>query len=497
MTLALPLVRSASVERVWPRIRALNLDPYLLLIMAIVAAVHIPSMGAYFHGDDFVAMTDLVSKPPLRHLADVYTFGDADFYWRPLGKTYDVFIYQLFGLSPVAFHIGSVLFFEGTIVMLYWLTRRMGMPQPVAVAACLIFALFPNHVVSVAWITNTSRLMAVFFFVASMLMIEQAARTKRFPDEAAAWLLFLAAALSDETSLALAPLPILFSILVRTKREHWTSLAARALAFGGMAAALVPLQFMYTRDDEPRLATYTFGSHIIDQTWALSSQLVLPIKGGPPMSEAFASLDALQWAAGALTILAAAVLLLVGSSRMRFLVIWGGLALAPFTLWAVPYTAPRYVYMTAVPFAIVVAWLAYAAWQALAPKLSTARLRLVPVAVAATALVVLGSFANIERNDTWQKATDPYRVLATGLKQSLPTVPPHSRLIIYYGVWDGFNAWPNAVVRTIYKDPTLDAINVPAKASEDSNQPRRANDIVVFYADGHFISVPYSAASAH
>ena len=57
--------------------------------------------------------------------------------------------------------------------------------------------------------------------------------------------------------------------------------------------------------------------------------------------------------------------------------------------------------------------------------------------------------------------------------------------------------WPNAVVRTIYKDPTLEAINIPRRSSDDFNQPRRANDIVVFYADGRFISVPYSAASAH
>jgi hypothetical protein len=184
------------MDRVWLRVRALNLDPFLVLILAAVAAVHVPSIDAYFHGDDFVAMTDLVSKPPLTHLANVYTFADSNFYWRPLGQTYDVVIYQLFGLSPLAFHVGSLVFFEGTLVLLYWLCRRMGLPQPVALGACLIFGLFPNHVVSVAWITNTSRLMAVFFFLASLLMIEKAAGSRRFVYEAGAWLLFLAACLS-------------------------------------------------------------------------------------------------------------------------------------------------------------------------------------------------------------------------------------------------------------------------------------------------------------
>ncbi len=466
--------------------------------MMLVAAIHVPSINAYFHGDDFVAMTDLVSKPALRHLYDVYTFSDSNFYWRPLGQTYDVVIYQLFGLSPLAFHIGSVLIFEGTILLLYHFCRRIGLPQPVAVIACLILGLFPNHVVSVAWITNTSRLMAVFVFMASLLMIEKASRTHRFSDETYAFLLFVAAGLSDETALGLAPLPILFALLVRHIRndpERWYAFASRALTYAALAAALIPLQFMFTSDDEPRLATYTFGPHILDQTWALASQLVLPITSGPPMAQPFISLDTAQWVAGALAIVAAAVLLIVGSWRMRFLIIWGGLGIAPFTLWDVPYTAPRYVYMGAVPFAIVVAWFLYSAYQTLAPRVSIAWLRYVPVAAAAIALAGYGSWANVERNESWDNATKPYEVLATGLKQTLPTVEPGSRFILYYGVWDGFQVWPDAVVRTIYKDPTLDAINVTARNSEEFSPPRRTNDIIVFFADGRFIAVPPSTAA--
>jgi hypothetical protein len=464
--------------------------------MAVVAALHVPSMDAYFHGDDFVAMTDLVSKPPLDHLWSVYTFADSNFYWRPLGQTYDVIIYQLFGLNPTAFHIGSVLFFEGTLVLLYWLCRRWGLPRAVALSSVLILGVFPNHVVSVAWITNTSRLMALFFILASLLMIEKAAREKSFLAEVAAWLLFVAAGLSDETALAFAPLPILFSLTVHRPRERWPSFAARVIAYAGIAAALIPLQFMYTSDDEPRLADYVLGTHVLGQVWALTSQLTLPITNGAPMSQSFASLDMLQWVAGALAIAGGAVLLIIGSWRMRFLIVWAGLALAPFTLWDLPFTAPRYVYFAAAPFAIVVSWLAYAAWQQIAPVLRFQWLQALPVAIAAIVFAVAGGLMNLERNQTWAQTTEPYRQLATSLKQAVPEVEPGSRFIIYYGVWGGFTLWPDVVVQTIYQDPTLDAVNIPRQFSEDDGPRRRANDIVVYYTDGRFITVPYSAASA-
>jgi len=153
--------------------------------------------------------------------------------------------------------------------------------------------------------------------------------------------------------------------------------------------------------------------------------------------------------------------------------------------------------MAAVPFAIVMSWLTWAAWQQIAPKIGIVWIRLIPVAAAVLALGAFSGYTTIERNRTWDEATRPYEVLATGLKRSLPSVESHSRIIIYYGVWDGFALWPDAVVRTIYKDPTLDATNVARQNSEDFNPPRRASDIVVFYADGRFITVPYSAASAH
>jgi hypothetical protein len=324
----------------------------------------------------------------------------------------------------------------------------------------------------------------------------RAATTRKPRDEAFAWLLFAGAALSDETTLALAPVPPLFSLVVRQEPERLRMVAARAFAFILTAAVLVPLQFMFTADDEPRLEDYGLGLHVLEQTWALASQLALPLHAGEPMSESFGAMGPLQWTAGALAIAAGSVLLAVGSHRVRFLVVWAGLALAPFTLWDVPFTAPRYVYMASLPFAILVAWLSYRIWLALACVRVPRLVATAAVCALVLALVTAGSAGNVRRNQGWQETTEPYRNLALGLKEALPEVDSYSRIILYYGVWDGFAMWPDAVVRTIYKDATLDAMNVPRQFAEEDSSRRRPNDIVVFYNDGKFIVVPSSVASA-
>lgn len=465
----------------------------LALVLLAVAAVYAPSLGDYFHGDDFVALAELSARPALPHLLDVITFQDGNFYWRPLGEVYYQLVYETAGLDPVAFRLGGLAFFLGSIVLLYVLCRRMRLPEPVALGACFLFGLFPNHVVSVAWITNAPRLMAVFFLLASLVAVESAVRTQRLRIEALAWLLFLLACLSDETALALAPVPLIFSLTVRPEGQRWLTIAGRGLAYGAVAASLIPLQFMFTTDDEPRLADYQPGWHLFDQTWALASQLALPLRSGGPMAESFARMDVEQWMAGGLALFFGLVLVFAGSRQVRFLVLWTGFAIAPFTLWDIPWVSARYVYMAAPPFAVVAAWLGYALWQA-ADRFEKAKaLRLTVALVVLATLAFLGGLATVKRNAAWGRASEPYRVLANGLKQAVPEVEPGSRIVIYYGVWEGFPLWPNAVARTVYKDESIRVMNIGRTLSENEGPKRQYGDVVLYYADGRFIALPPSA----
>jgi hypothetical protein len=255
---------------------------------------------------------------------------------------------------------------------------------------------------------------------------------------------------------------------------------------------------MFTPDDEPRLARYSFGGHIIDQVWALTSQLVLPLNGGGPMAKGFSSFDILEWSAGALAIICGLALVLVGSGRLRFLALWIGLSLAPFSLWGLAATSPRYVYLAAAPFAILVAWLAVAAWQVAETRMPKAgRLGLLWLgAVAVAGFIFVGSQATIARNQQWSNATEPYRVLAEGLKAAHPQLQPGSRVVIYYGIWNGFSRWPDAAVQTIYGDQSLEVVNVSRQFSDLDSSGRGKTDVVLYFADGKFIQVPPLASTS-
>src|SRR5205823_4677740 len=116
---------------------------------------------------------------------------------------------------------------------------------------------------------------------------------------------------------------------------------------------------------------------------------------------------------------------------------------------------------------------------------------LAPAGAAVAALLFLGGSATVNRNEAWAQSTEPYRTLAQGLKQAVPNTSNGSRIIIYYGVWNGFPLWPNAVARTIYKDESINVINVPRQIADDSEGPKRKNgDIVLVFADGKFLRVP-------
>jgi hypothetical protein len=461
-------------------------------VLAVAFAVNWPTLHDYFHGDDYLAFVDMVSKPPLRHMWEVLTFKDSDVYWRPLGELYYLLIWKVFGLNEVAFHLANVSVFLVTLVLLYRFCLGAGLGKHVGLCAAAVLTLFPNHVVSVSWVTNGPRLVAVMFALASLVLLQKAIATRRLRFEVLAVFSFALAGLADETALALAPLPVLYSLMFDhgASRIHGRTLV-RTFAFGTPALFLVPLQFLATKGD-PSYGLVGFGWHMPQHFWALTSKLVLPSHDGI----SFSDIQPEQWTAGAAAIAALGVALLFGSNRMKFLAAWTVLAILPFTIWVMPLAPARYIYMAAVPFAVVVSWASVALFERLSAATRAAlatRGTVASTALAGATLVVLAFLGSVgaqmtrERDRTFASDTATYRVLADDLKAAAPHVPKGSRIVIYYGIWTGLTVWPDAVAKTIYKDRAVRVINVPRGQVESGGPGRSANDIVLFYTGRGFI----------
>jgi hypothetical protein len=207
----------------------------------------------------------------------------------------------------------------------------------------------------------------------------------------------------------------------------------------------------------------------------------------------------MQWAAGLVAATASAFMLAAGRPLIRFLIIWTALALAPFMLWDALYTSPRYVYLAAAPFAIVVAILARSVWD-----LVTRTMRrwwpghvwplgfLGAVTTAAVLTIAfLSAGALRDRNQDWGRATARYGQLAEELKRQVPSLPKGSRIFIVSG--DTGDAWATAMARTIYGDKTLTVRFVSPFVADSIS--RRQGDFVFFFVGEDLIASQRTAAS--
>ena len=470
----------------------------LAAVMALIFAVYVPTLNDYFHGDDYLAFIDLTTKQPWAQVRDVFSFADSNVYWRPLGHLYYFAIYSLAGLDAYYFHLASIGLLMLTLLLLYRFSVGFGLNRHIALAAVLVFGILPNHAVSVAWVTNAPRLLAVLFALSSLVLVQQALARGRWYFEVLAFLAMVLAVLSDEVAVSLTPLPLLYALLAQKRLlDHKRSNLARLLAYGVLGAVVTALQFTLGKtegDAAPSVISLTefgIGPHIPREFWALASKLVLPIEDGVALNE----IVPVQWVAGAIAGVVAVLAIVAGTKRAWFLVAWTALALAPFTLWETPIAPARYVYMAAVPFAILVCWstssLLTAIWR-WRPVVAVQRAGLTAALYLLVALTIgagatLAAQETIARNENYARQAEPYRALATDLPRALPSVPSHSRFVIYYGVWDGSFVWQDAVVQTIYKDRTLTTVNVDAELSEALSVIPQPRDIVLYYTERGFI----------
>jgi hypothetical protein len=471
----------------------------LVLFLAFLA--NRPTLNDYFHGDDYLAFIDLASTPTWKHLEEVVLFKDSNVYWRPLGEVYYLALYETFGLDEVAFHLANLAFFLATIVLLYVFCVRAGLGRWIGLGAGAVLAVFPNHVVSVAWVTNGPRLVAVFFALLGLVMLQQAIAKRSMRWEVLSFLAFVLGGLADETALVLAPLPLVYSFYFDRERPAWLKRTLlRSAPYLALAAALTPVQFLGTEKD-PGFSRLAIGWHIPEHFWALASKLVWPSTN----SNSFAGIESEQWIVGAAALVLVGLALVAGSNRMRFLALWLVLALLPFSTWTWPIVPPRYIYMAAVPFAVILAWVGVSLAEAFVRARPFATvLRLYPAVGYAAAAAALGAGILLadagiqtvhQRDRTFANDAETYRVLAYGLMESAPKVPKGAKIIIYYGIWNGLSQWPDAVAKTIYKDESVRIVNVPPGQVELGHVGRGPTDVVLFYTgDGFIKSAPLKAS---
>jgi tetratricopeptide (TPR) repeat protein len=87
------------------------------------------------------------------------------FMWHPLTSLSYVLEYQLFGLNPFWYHLTNLLLHTASVILLFWVLKRMtGALWPSAFVAA-VFAFHPLQVESVAWIAERKSVLSGFFWL--------------------------------------------------------------------------------------------------------------------------------------------------------------------------------------------------------------------------------------------------------------------------------------------------------------------------------------------
>lgn len=131
--------------------------------------------NSFFVADDFIWLRGVADclRPGLPCPAPLPTilgfFTNAhNFFYRPGIQTYFYFMYGVFTLKPMAYHIVSFLLHFGITAMLFLLARRIVKHTGLAFLSALAFLLTSVHFETVVWISAVNHLFATFFIVLSL-----------------------------------------------------------------------------------------------------------------------------------------------------------------------------------------------------------------------------------------------------------------------------------------------------------------------------------------
>jgi tetratricopeptide (TPR) repeat protein len=138
----------------------------VVLIAAAVFLAYLPSINGGFIWDDHDLITNnnliKASDGPLR----IWCTTEPIDYW-PATNTSFWIEWRLWEMNSAGYHVTNLILHIVESVLIWIILRKLSMPG--AFLAAMIFALHPVNVESVAWIAQRKNLMAMLFFLISIL----------------------------------------------------------------------------------------------------------------------------------------------------------------------------------------------------------------------------------------------------------------------------------------------------------------------------------------
>jgi tetratricopeptide (TPR) repeat protein len=204
-----------------------------LLLVLVTAGVYLPVLRCGFIWDDDYYVTNNQTLRDVNGLERIWTQPGAVPQYYPLVHTVFWGQYQLFGLSPLSYHMVNVVC-HILVSLLWWrLLRRLSIPG--AYLAAMIFAVHPIQVESVVWVTELKNVLSGVFYLLTAhayLHFVGVSRNRVAPlvDKPARWLWYVialmcfTAALLSKTVVCTLPAALVLVMWWQRRRFPWRDL---------------------------------------------------------------------------------------------------------------------------------------------------------------------------------------------------------------------------------------------------------------------------------
>ncbi len=430
----------------------------LIAVLAVIAAVHIPTFDYWFYNDDYVPFAEIArANSSWDYVWRLITVQDVTPNWRVVPGLVYLAGYKVFGMDPLPYHFVSTGFHLGTCALIFHLLRRVTGETWAGVLGGVMFGLNPTHVFTVAQITSLNNVQGAFFAIATLVAVYESMRAEstraRLALYGAAVVSFVFAIASNESRAVLAPVYALTFLLFDDAQPftpRFVRATLRSLPFIVIGSAAL-LSFFACDCNEA--STNFFGSrNVVDSFLIYQGRIVYPIgledlvraRDQPaPIWAVSRVFDAvagqrLDSIAGPHFIAAICILGLTaivgirGPNLARVGAAFMLLATLPYVYVQV-FTAPRYTYQASAGFAILVPAV-LASLQLRAPLAWRPRLACAVVPIIAL-LAAWYSWQTIEQGKPFKRETDDWERLVKDVERVFPDVAPGSRVVIIGGRW--------------------------------------------------------------